>query len=240
MTSGGLAIIPARGGSKRIPRKNLKHFLGKPIIYYPIRAALESGCFDEVMVSTDDEEIACVAVEAGASVPFLRSRETSGDHSTTASVVLEVLKAYQDGGRFFELACCLYPTAALVRVERLRQAKALLDANAEVEGVITLVRTPQPALRALVLRNGWVDFMLENHRISRSQDSEETYFDAAQMYWLKPSAFLARESNTMSHLKRLPLVLSEMETQDVNTLEDWRLAELKFQFLQEHPEILEL
>ena len=235
-----LAIIPARGGSKRIPRKNLLPFRGRPILGYAVQAALESGCFAEVMVSTDDEEIARVAREAGASVPFLRSASTANDHATTASVVREVLGTYRSQGCEFDLACCLYPTAVLVTPARLRLAKSMLEKDPDAEGLMTVVRTPQPAVRALVLRDGWVDFMLREQRSTRSQDYPETFFDAAQMYWLRPSAFLARSEETMAVLKRLPLVLSELETQDINTMEDWKLAEWKYQFLIEHPEILVL
>lgn len=232
-----LAIIPARGGSKRIPRKNVLPFRGKPIISYPIRAALDSGCFDEVMVSTDDPEIAAIAKECGAKVPFLRSTDSAGDEATTAMVVREVLECYRDQGREFSIACCLYPTAALVTPARLQQAKAMLVANKVAEGVITLVRTPQPAIRAMVVKEGWVGFWREDQTLTRSQDSDETYFDAAQMYWLKPPAFLAREARTMAFLRRVPLVLSELETQDINTADDWQLAEWKHLFLEEHPEI---
>jgi pseudaminic acid cytidylyltransferase len=235
-----LAIIPARGGSKRIPRKNIRAFRGKPIIGYAIRAALESGCFDEVMVSTDDAEIAEVAIQNGAKVPFMRSDKAADDHATTASVVREVLESYRERGHEFAMACCLYATAALVTPERLRQAKEMLAHDEEAEGVITLVRTPQPAVRALVTREGWVGFLMSDQTVTRSQDSQETFFDAAQMYWLKTKPFMAKHEKTMAFLRRLPLVLSEFETQDINTLEDWQLAEWKSLFLEEHPEILGL
>jgi pseudaminic acid cytidylyltransferase len=238
--TGALAIIPARGGSKRIPRKNVLPFRGRPILSYAVQAAIESGCFDEVMVSTDDEEIACVAREAGASVPFMRSPSTSDDHATTAEVLREVLRGYEALGRTFPAACCLYATAVLTSPERLRQAGKLLDDDVNAEGVITVVRTPQPAVRALVVRSSRVEFLFQELRNTRSQDSSETYFDAAQMYWLRPEPFLASEEKTMSFLKRLPLVIGEMETQDINTFEDWQLAEWKHEFLQQHPETLKL
>lgn len=233
-----LAIIPARGGSKRIPRKNVLPFRGEPIISYPIRAALESGCFDEVMVSTDDAEIAAIAKEYGAKVPFLRSKDSASDDAPTATVVREVLERYREQGREFPVACCLYATAALVSPDRLRQAKDLLLADDETEGVITVVRTPQPAIRAMVLRERWVAFWREDQTLTRSQDSEETYFDAAQMYWLKSDVFLARKERTMAFLRRVPLILSELETQDINTVDDWQLAEWKHLFLEEHREII--
>lgn len=234
-----IAIIPARGGSKRLPGKNIRLFRGKPIIGYVIEVALASGCFTEVMVSTDSEEIAAVARQHGAQVPFLRSADNANDHAGVAVVIREVLQAYAAAGRHFSRACCLYATAALVRPARIQEASHMLDTHPEVEGVITLVRTPQPATRALVVRDGSVAFQLDQMQFARSQDLEETYFDAAQMYWLRTAPFLARESQTMAFLRRLPLVLSEFETQDINTYEDWQLAEVKHQFLEAHPEILQ-
>jgi pseudaminic acid cytidylyltransferase len=229
-----LAIIPARGGSKRIPRKNIRLFRGKPIISYVIRSALESASFDEVMVSTDDDEIAAIAREHGASVPFLRSAAAADDTTTITSVIREVLLQYSTQGREFSQACCLVATAALVSPERLRQAEAMLDAHPETDGIISLVRSPQPAVRSLLVKDGRVQFMLEDQVTSRSQDQAETYFDAAQMYWVRTAPFLAREERTMSFLKRLPLVLSEFETQDINTPADWQLAEWKHEFLELH------
>jgi len=234
-----LAIIPARGGSKRLPGKNIRLFRGKPIIGYVIEAALESGCFSEVMVSTDSPEIAEVARQHGAQVPFFRSEDNANDHAGVTGVIREVLQDYAAVGRHFDLACCLYATAVLVRPSRLQEAHQLLKDHPETEGAITVVRTSQPATRALVVRDDRVTFQLDQMQFTRSQDLEETYFDAAQMYWLRTAPFLAQESKTMAFLKRLPLVLLEFETQDINTLDDWKLAELKHQFLEEHPEILQ-
>lgn len=233
-----LAIIPARGGSKRIPRKNVQPFRGKPIIGYAIQAALDSGCFDEVMVSTEDPEIAEIAKSYGAKVPFLRGDHSASDTAPTGEVIREVLNAYLKQGHSFDIACCLYPTAALVTPHRIRQAAQMLADNPQAEGIITVVRNSQPAVRAFVLREGWVEFMLQEQRQTRSQDFDTTYFDAAQMYWLRPEPFLSQPLNVMAGLKRLPLVLSEFETQDINTWDDWRLAEWKHLFLEEHPEIL--
>lgn len=233
-----LAIIPARGGSKRLPGKNIRPFLGKPVLAYVIEAARTAGCFAEIMVSTDCPDTAAVAREHGASVPFLRRAETADDHSTVTMVIREVLQAYAAEGRRFEQAACLYATAALIRPERICQAHAMLEQAAEVEGVITLIPTAQPVSRALVVREEGVVFQQAAQHAGRSQDTEETYFDAAQMYWLRTAPFLASESASMAFLRRLPLVLSEFETQDINTAADWRLAELKYLFLQEHYEFL--
>lgn len=236
-----LAIIPARGGSKRLPGKNVRPFLGRPVLAYVVEAARESGCFTEIMVSTDCPETAAVAREHGASVPFLRTAGTADDHSTVTMVIREVLQTYAAQGRRFDQAACLYATAALLRPERLRQAHALLQGSPQAEGVISLIRTAQPASRALVVRPEGVVFLQPAQHSGRSQDTEETYFDAAQMYWLRTAPFLARESAaSMAFLRRLPLVLSEFETQDINTAAEWRLAEFKYRFLQQHPEILQL
>lgn len=233
-----LAIIPARGGSKRIPGKNIRLFRGRPIISWVIEAALASDCFSEVMVSTDSQEIAEVALACGAKVPFLRSDATSDDNVSVALAVREVLAQYRARGDEFDLACCLFATSALLRPVRLKEAKKLLLSHPEAEGAISLVRTAQPLSRALVIRNGMADFLSGHMKLARSQDLDETYLDAAQMYWVRPNAYLSGQGPTMAFLKRLPLVLSEFETQDINTEEDWQLAEAKHLFVEQHPTIL--
>lgn len=233
-----LAIIPARGGSKRIPRKNIRPFRGMPIISYVIKAALRSDCFSEVMVSTDDPEIAEVAESFGAEVPFVRSGETAGDHATTGEVLREVVKEYKHSGKEFETVCCLYPTAVFITPARIREAEGILKGSEECEGIITMVRNPQPAVRAFVVNEGIVEPMLPDYINSRSQDLSETFFDAGQMYWLKTRPFMRTESKTMAFLKRFPLILSEFEAQDINTEDDWKLAELKSRFVEEYPEVL--
>ena len=147
-----LAIITARGGSKRIPRKNIKPFLGKPIIAYSIEAALQSGIFDTVMVSTDDEEIAEIAKQYGAEVPFLRSAKASNDHATTNDVLLEVLDAYEKIGQSYDFACCLYPTAPFVTARKLQDAFAKLEAS-DADTLIPVVAFSYPPKRGLLIRN---------------------------------------------------------------------------------------
>lgn len=199
---------------------------------------MDSGCFDEIMVSTDSDEIAEISRSYGAKTPFSRSSGNANDHAGVAAVIREVLLSYANLGVTFDLACCIYATAALIRPARLRQAAQIMATRPEIEGVITVVRTPQPAGRALVIRDGTIVFQNEDAQFRRSQDMEETFFDAAQMYWLRSTPFLDRESDTMAFLKRYPLVLSEFETQDINTLDDWLLAELKHRFLETFPNIL--
>ena len=169
--SGSVAIITARGGSKRIPRKNVKEFCGKPIIVYSIEAALESGLFDEVMVSTEDEEIAGIAKAAGARVPFMRSGENAGDYASTDDVLLEVLEAYREQGREFDSFCCLYPTAPFVTAEKLRRAMQLLD---KADSVMPVVAFSFPPQRCMVLNEeGELRMKWPEHAKTRSQDLEQ-------------------------------------------------------------------
>lgn len=157
MAEKSLAVITARGGSKRVPRKNIKEFCGEPIIAYSIRAALKSGIFDEVMVSTDDEEIAKIARELGAQVPFLRSPENSGDMAMTHEVVLEVLRGYQQLGREFEIVCCIYPTAPFLTAERLKESMEKLRQE-KADGVMPVVRFSFPPQRCFVIADGLVAY----------------------------------------------------------------------------------
>jgi len=222
-----LCIIPARGGSKRIPRKNVRSFNGRPIIAYPIEAALASGCFDEVMVSTDDEEIADIARACGASVPFLRSPHTAGDHAGTEEVFHEVIVRYRQVGRSFPFACGLYPTAALVTPEHLQRGQAMLAADDQLTAVLPIQRFPSPIQRALALRAGRVPMMHPEHYDSRSQDLEPGYHDAGQWYWLRVGRFLVTKE--LMGPNCAGLVVSSIEVQDIDNEDDWALAELKHQ-----------
>ncbi len=221
-----LAIIPARGGSKRIPRKNIRSFHGRPIIAYPIAAACSSGCFDEVMVSTDDAEIADVARGLGAAVPFLRSTDTAGDFAGTEEVILEVVNCYAQLGRTFDAVCCIYATAVLVTAEHLRQGWQRLRGNPALTAVVPVLRFGYPAQRALALRDGRLPMMWPEYYDSRSQDLEPAYHDAGQWYWLRLERF--RVSKEMLGPNCGPLVLGQMEAQDIDHEDDWRLAEMKF------------
>lgn len=223
-----IAIITARGGSKRIPRKNIKDFLGKPIIAYSIAAALEAGCFNEVMVSTDDLEIAHVAREAGANVPFLRSAETSNDFATTADVLLEVLDEYRQRGVIFDQACCIYPTAPFVTAERLRQAYDLLLQSA-ADTAVPVVRFSFPIQRALGIENNRLKALWPEHLNSRSQDLTPAYHDSGQFYFFKTGRFL--ETRELLGSNTVPIELPESEVQDIDTEEDWKIAEMKYGML---------
>jgi len=221
-----LALIAARGGSKRIPRKNIRLFLGKPIIAYSIEAALESGCFDEVMTSTDDEEIAKIALQYGSTVPFMRSAANSHDHATTAAVINEVLYEYAARSRAVTLACCLYSTAPFVTAATLRSARDLLENNSRFSGVIPVTRFSYPIQRALRLRDDCVELFQPEHLLSRSQDLEPAYHDAGQFYWVRTSQFLT-DPNLMT-ATTAALVLPESQVQDIDNEDDWAAAEIKF------------
>lgn len=222
-----ICIIPARGGSKRIPRKNIKNFHGKPIIGYSIEAALSSNLFDEVMVSTDDPEIEEVAKSFGATVPFLRSTKNSDDFSTTSDVLTEVLSNYEDAGTNFDIFCCLYPTAPFVTAQRLLESfKKLIDTNSD--SVLSVVRFDFPPQRGLIVKEGKIAFMYPENLNVRSQDLEPIFHDAGQFYWSRIDIF--KKERKVFTDKTSFILLSENEVQDIDTLEDWEIAEFKYSF----------
>lgn len=229
-----LAVITARGGSKRIPRKNIKEFCGKPILVYSIQAALESGMFDEVMVSTDDEEIAEIARAAGAEVPFFRSKETANDYATTTDVLLEVIQTYQKNGKEFDCVCCIYPTAPFVTADKLKKAMKLLTEE-NVDSVLPVVRFSFPPQRSVIFRNGYLQFKWPEHAFSRSQDLEPFYHDVGQFYCLRTDSFLKQKKVVME--KTASLEMPELEVQDIDTEEDWKIAEVKYRVMVGETEI---
>ena len=220
-----VAIITARGGSKRIPRKNIKEFCGKPIIAYSIEAALKSGLFDEVMVSTDDKEIADIAVKYGASVPFMRSSEMAGDFAPTKEVIKEVLNAYKDSGREFDTFVCIYPTAPFVTAEKLNSALDLFEKN-NADALLPVVKYSFPPQRCFVIDGEKLKYKWPENELARSQDLEPFYHDAGQYYMMK-SSVLFSEDTLVPH-NTTPLVVDEMEVQDIDTFEDWKIAEIKY------------
>ena len=225
-----VAIITARGGSKRIPRKNVKEFLGKPILLYSIEAALKSGIFDEVMVSTEDKEIAELAKEAGAKVPFFRSEDAANDYATTTDVIAEVLAAYKEMGMEFEYACCIYPTAPFVTAECLKEAMGIMESK-EADSLIPVVRFSFPPQRAVVINDGKMEFKWPENMFARSQDLEPFYHDCGQFYCMRTESFLREKKLFMSNT--LAYERPESEVQDIDTMEDWKLAELKYRMLTE-------
>ncbi len=229
MHKSAVAIITARGGSKRIPRKNIKNFLGKPIICYSIEAALSSGAFSEVMVSTDDKEIAEIAMKAGATVPFMRSLDAANDYASTDEVILEVLQSYEKIGQTFDRFCCIYPTAPFITGERLRLAMDLLDT---AESVMPVVPFSYPPQRCVIIENGELRRKYPEHATTRSQDLETFYHDCGQFYACQTAPFLKAGTTDVDNL--VPLITNPLEVQDIDTLEDWALAEMKYQFLHQN------
>ena len=225
-----LAIITARGGSKRIPRKNIKDFCGKPIIAYSIEAALSAGVFDEVMVSTDDEEIADIARKYGASVPFMRSEKTSNDFATTEDVIMEVINEYEKRGKVFDYVVCLYPTAPFVKVEWLKKGVELIRQDG-VGMVTTMVRFSFPPQRCFVKDDGYVKYKWPEYMNSRSQDLEPFYHDGGQFYCYDVELFKKNEGKFSTGIA--PVEIEESQVQDIDSYEDWKIAEMKYRMLHD-------
>jgi len=230
MSKKRLAIITARGGSKRIPHKNIREFCGRPIIVYSIEAALQSGVFDEVMVSTDDEKIAQIAKEAGAKIPFLRSAETSNDFATTADVIMEVLSEYEKQSQTFDSACCIYPTAPFITSEKLKHAIELLESKA-YDSVMPVAEFSFPPLRGMIMDEDKVSYKWEEFSMARSQDLEKIYHDVGQFYVFDVEKF--KEAKKLVTKNTGAIVIDELEMQDIDNEVDWKLAELKYQLLRE-------
>lgn len=220
-----VAIITARGGSKRIPRKNIRPFLGKPILAYVIDAALQSGLFAEVMVSTDDNEIAEIARQYGASVPFLRSTETADDFATTADVLSEVLRQYKQQGQVFDYACCLYPTAPFTTPELLNRSFSML-LEKKFDTIYPVQRFGFPIQRAVFLRDSKVQWVQPEHALTRSQELEPAYHDAGQFYFVNVSTF--QQSHRLITENSGGILITEMTAHDIDNEEDWQVAEFKF------------
>lgn len=225
---GNIAIIPARGGSKRIPGKNIKDFLGKPIIAYSIEVAIKSGLFTEVMVSTDSEEIAEVARTYGATVPFIRSSKNADDFATTTDVLQEVLQTYKDLKHLnFEYGCCIYPTAPFTSADHLK-AGFLKMKNQKLDSVFPVVAFSYPIWRGLEIVDGERAKMIwPEHLNSRSQDLKKVFHDAGQWYWFNTSTLM----DTLYTKNSGCVALDEKEVQDIDTETDWELAEMKFKIL---------
>lgn len=220
-----LCIIPARGGSKRIPRKNIKPFMGKPIIAYSIEAALKSGLFDEVMVSTDDEEIAEIAKQYGASVPFLRSEKTANDYATLADVLQEVLECYSERGRKFDNMCCILATCPLLKSESISDAYSML-VQSDFTTICPMVTYSYPILRSFSIdEKGEMTMNWPEYAKTRSQDLKPAYHDSGTFYWHKIEPWL--EGNR----RRGGIVISEELVQDIDTEQDWKIAEMKYRII---------
>lgn len=225
-----IAIITARGGSKRIPGKNVKEFMGKPMLTYAIEAALEAGIFREVMVSTDDEEIARIARGAGAAVPFMRSEAASGDFATTDDVLMEVLQTYEKRGELFDYMACIYPTAPFVTAGKLREAMDILIEK-DASGVMPVVRFSFPPQRGMAIREGKLAYCYPENAMKRSQDLEPMYHDSGQFYCYHVARYRACRGDLPDGY--LPIIVPETEVQDIDNPSDWELAEIKYRMMIE-------
>ena len=224
--SNKLCIIAARGGSKRIPKKNIKLFLGKPIIEYSIETALKSKLFDEVMVSTDSNEIAEIAISCGAKVPFIRSSKNSNDYSTTFDVINEVVSNYKLINREFEYTCCIYSCAPFITTQKLKEAFKML-VKGKFDSVFPVMPYSFPVQRSLLKNNtNKISFFYPEYSLSRSQDLEKSYHDAGQFYWLKTNICINKKVTITQNSGCI--VISEIEGQDIDNEVDWIIAELKF------------
>lgn len=224
-----LAIIIARGGSKRIPGKNIKPFLGKPIIAYSIESAINSNLFDEIMVSTDNNEIASISKQYGAKIPFMRSNKNADDFATTADVIIEVLNKYAGIGLHFDYAICIYPTAPFVDTSLIKKGfNFLLEGGYDT--VFPVIPFSFPIQRAVKINsNNRIEMLQPRYLRTRSQDLEKTYHDCGQFYWLKVDNFLEKQEIWTNNSGAL--ILSEMEAHDIDNFEDWKVAEFKYKYL---------
>lgn len=220
-----IAIIPARGGSKRIPRKNIKLFCGKPILAYSIEAALESKLFDDVMVSTDDDEIAIIAKHYGASIPFYRSSETANDFAILKDVLNEVIANYKEKGMFFDEVCCILPTAPFVEAEDIIISHSILEKEKCVS-VIPVVKYSYTIFRSLKIDNGKLVMNWPENYPKRSQDLPDAYHDAGLFYWYNKRYF--EETIAGFGADARPYILNESKVQDIDTPDDWNVAEMKY------------
>lgn len=227
-----IAVIPARGGSKRIPRKNIKDFCGRPMIAWSIAAARQSECFDRIIVSTDDPEIAEVSRHYGADIPFMRPAALSDDHTGTIPVIAHAIEWLQEHGDTPDAVCCLYATAPCVTVEALQQGNRVLQEHADTDYAFSVTSYPFPIQRALrMTANGRVEMFQPEHFNTRSQDLEEAWHDAGQFYWGRAEAWLA--GRTLFGQRSVPIPIPRYRVQDIDTPEDWERAEWLFRALNQ-------
>ena len=226
-----VCVIPARGGSKRIPRKNIKPFCGKPMLAWSVAAAHASGCFDRVLVSTDDEEIASVARDNGAEVPFMRPAPLADDYAVTQAVIAHAIGCLSDSSHPPSVVCCLYATAPFVQPRDLQASMQRLHQSRPGSVVFAATSYPYPIQRAIRLDgDGYASMFYPKFFGSRSQDLEEGYHDAGQFYWASSATWM-RATNLFDGAR--PLVLPRWRVQDIDTKEDWQRAELMHQALKQ-------
>ncbi len=218
-----VAIIPARGGSKRIPKKNIKIFAGKPMIAYSIQAAKETGLFDRIIVSTDSEEIARTAEAFGAEVPFMRPSELADDLTGTVPVLIHAVNRLKEDNYIADYLCCIYATAPFIKPEYICKGFEILQKHG-VTSVFSVTTFPYPIFRALKLNEaGYMEMFWKEHLNTRSQDLPEAYHDAGQFYWMDAEKFL--KEKTIFASDAMPVILPRYLVQDIDTPEDWEMAE---------------
>lgn len=225
-----VAIIPARGGSKRIPKKNIKTFYKKPLIVYSIEVALASNLFDKVIVSTDDDEIADIAKSYGADIPFIRPKELSDDFTGTGDVITHTLNWLEEHGEVYDYACTIYATAPLLQVQYLIEGYEALK-NSDAVNAFSATSMPFPIQRTFRVNDeGRCEMFTPEHYMTRSQDLPEAYQDAGQFYWTKLNN---RSDEIMFGKDSIPVILPRYLVQDIDTHEDWKRAEVMYKVLQE-------
>ncbi len=225
-----VAVIPARGGSKRIPHKNIKSFCGKPMIAYSIETAKNTGIFDRIIVSTDSEQIAFIAKESGAEVPFMRPYDLADDYTGTDSVILHALKWLMEDGEKIDYICCIYATAPFVRAEYIIKGYNLL-CDKDATTCFSVTTYPFPIFRSLKINDdGRLEMFWPEHRETRSQDLLEAYHDAGQFYWADAKKYL--KENQFYSKDAVPVILPRYLVQDIDTPEDWETAEKMYSALK--------
>jgi len=230
-----LCVIPARGGSKRIPHKNIKSFCGQAMIGYSIKAALDSQCFDQVIVSTDDAEIAKIAKLFGAIVPFVRPDELANDYTATVPVIKHAIEWFDDQNQLLSEVCCLYATAPFVQADAIKKAYKKMMQE-QVDYCFTVTSFASPIQRAIkVTAENRIEMLYPEHLETRSQDLEESYHDAGQFYWGKAEAF--KQKKPLFSKNSTPYILPRQLVQDIDTPEDWKRAELMYQVLKKSGEM---
>lgn len=227
-----LAVIPARGGSKRIPNKNIKVFCGKPIIAWSIEAAMASNCFDRIIVSTDDHRIADIAEKYGAEVPFFRPPELCDDHTATAPVIAHAIQWHRQRNIDPEIVCCIYATAPLISADDIKKGLSLLN-ETKADYSFAVTRYEFPIQRAVkITASGRIEMFSPEHFKTRSQDLPEAFHDAGQFYWGRADAWL--EERPIFSERAVPILLPRYRAQDIDTLEDWILTESLFSTLEKY------
>ena len=225
-----IAIITARGGSKRIPKKNIKEFFGKPMLSYAINACKDSGLFSEIMVSTDSDEIAEIARNNGAQVPFMRSQKTADDYASTFDVVEEVINNYKKENREYDFLCCVYPCVPFLSGQTLQSAYNQLIASSN-DALQPVCKFPVPVEWAMKIENGILVPNDRNAQLMRSQDLVPKYFDVGMFYMVKTAVMLKERS--LLPPKTMAYIMNEKEVQDIDTIDDWIKAEFKYKFIKE-------